>query len=188
MNANTSESLRLFFALWPDDATRTALMRLQAPMRGRIIPYENLHMTLAFLGTQPAELLPTLKEILERLPPLTATLTVDRVGYFTRNRVAWAGMHEAPDALTGLQKALAQAITQRGIAFDNQHAFKPHVTLARDAALPPDLAFEPVVWRADKVALVQSATQREGAIYRVLATRSLDRECRTTSEAGPASP
>jgi 2'-5' RNA ligase len=184
MNANTTESLRLFFALWPDDETRTALMQLQAPIRGRTISYDNLHLTLAFLGQQPASLLPALKQILTHLPPLAATLTLDRIGYFTRSRIAWAGMHDVPDALLKLQQELAQTIVQHGISFNNQRDFKPHVTLARDASLPPDIIFTPIVWRASQIVLVQSATQAEGASYQVLASRSLDEECWTSNESG----
>jgi 2'-5' RNA ligase len=184
MNANTTESLRLFFALWPDDETRTALTQLQVPIRGRKIAYDNLHLTLAFLGQQPASVLPALKQILTHLSPSTPILTLDRIGYFSRNRIAWAGMHAVPDTLLKLQQELAQAIAQHEISFNNQHDFKPHVTLARDATLPPDIIFTPIDWRASQIALVQSATQAEGANYEVLATRSLDEECWTSNEAG----
>ena len=51
MPATKTETLRLFFALWPDDPTRSALAQLQTPIRGRITPYEHLHLTLAFLGS-----------------------------------------------------------------------------------------------------------------------------------------
>src|SRR5437667_76833 len=45
--------LRLFYALWPDAATRAALTRLQLAVRGRNMRPENFHLTLAFLGEQP---------------------------------------------------------------------------------------------------------------------------------------
>ena len=184
MNASTSDTLRLFFALWPDDATRAALMQLQAPMRGRTIPYSNLHLTLAFLGQQPAALLPDAKDVLSRLSAPAAMLSLDRVGYFPRNRIAWIGMHQVPDALVMLQQQLSEALTERGIAFDNQKKFKPHITLARDASLPPDLAFAPIPWRANHVALVQSVTKAEGAVYELVASRSLDERCWLPDERG----
>lgn len=184
MNASTSDTLRLFFALWPDDATRAALMQLQAPMHGRTIPYSNLHLTLAFLGQQPTALLPDAKDVLSRLSAPAAMLSLDRVGYFPRNRIAWVGMHQVPDALVMLQQQLSEALTERGIAFDNQKKFKPHITLARDASLPPDLAFAPIPWRASYVALVQSVTKAEGAVYELVASRSLDERCWLPDERG----
>lgn len=178
-----SSSLRLFFALWPDDATRAALMRLQATMQGQLTRYENLHATLAFLGQQPAALLPDLKQVLERLPRADITLTLDRIGYFTRKRIAWAGTHEAPENLLTLQQQLANALAALGLATDVREEFKPHVTLARDAAPPPDTAFTPIVWHVGRIALVKSETLSSGVCYEVLASRPIDRDVRVADEA-----
>lgn len=182
MKIPSTESLRLFFALWPDDATRTGLMQLQSSIRGRLVTYRNLHLTLAFLGQQPTAALPALKTILTHLTSSPVTLRLDRVGYFARNHIAWAGMHSVPEALLRLQEELASALQRHGIASDSQQSFKPHITLARDASLPPDLVFTPIEWRASQVALVQSITQAEGVIYQVLASRSLDEKCWVTDE------
>lgn len=184
MNANTRDTLRLFFALWPDDTTRAALQQLQVPLRGRIIPYGNLHLTLAFLGLQPATLVDIAKDILSHLGSPPISLTLDRMGYFSRNHVAWVGTHQPPDGLLALHKELAEALHQREITFDSQQTFKPHITLARDASPPPDTSFTPIAWRANHVALVQSVTNAEGARYEVVASRSLDEKCWTPDERG----
>ncbi|TFW10610.1 RNA 2',3'-cyclic phosphodiesterase [Oxalobacteraceae bacterium OM1] len=182
MTAN-SESMRLFYALWPDDETRAALQRIQQSMSGRLSAYANLHLTLAFLGQQPASALPVLEDILQRLPPLAPTLHVDRVGYFTRNRIAWAGMHDEPVTLHTLHDELAQALAEAGIRYTPDRTFRPHITLARDASLPPDLVFDPITWRADQVVLVRSVTRPEGPIYTVVNARPLDRQLWTSNEA-----
>jgi 2'-5' RNA ligase len=91
MNMTTAkETTRLFYALWPDDATRTALMQLQINFGGRLTRYENLHITLAFLGEQPTALLPALKDLLDHLPKSEMTVTLDRLGYFPRNHITLA--------------------------------------------------------------------------------------------------
>jgi 2'-5' RNA ligase len=185
MNAtNTKDTMRLFYALWPDDATRAELMRLQTNLHGRMTHYDNLHITLAFLGQQPTSLLPALKDLLGHLPKSAMTLRLDRVGYFTRNRIAWVGMHEVPDALFELQGKLTQALLKEDIAFDSHSNFKPHVTLARDASMPPDLVFTPITWQANQVALVQSKAQPDGVSYRVLESRALDEDVWTPNELG----
>lgn len=184
MNANTNETLRLFFALWPDDATRTALLQLQTPIRGRIIPYGNLHLTLAFLGQQPASLIGIAKDILFHLRATPISLTLDRMGYFPRNRIAWIGAHEPPAELLQLHQELGEALRQANVTFDSAQTFKPHITLARDASLPPDISFTPIPWQADHVALVQSVTNAEGARYQVIASRSLNEACWTRDERG----
>jgi 2'-5' RNA ligase len=169
------QSLRLFYALWPDDATRSALQALQMQMHlaGRNTSYANLHLTLAFLGEQPAASLPTLKKVLTQLPRVPIELTIDRMAYFNKSRIAWAGSHAVPPALFDLQAALGKALVESGIDFD-QRAFKPHITLARNAAAPEDRAFNSIDWQANEVALVHSL-QVEGVLtYRVLAAQRLD--------------
>src|SRR5690242_10843202 len=115
-----SNRLRLFYALWPDDATRNALTRLQLQVRGRKTRAPNLHLTLAFLGDQPAAMLPLLQTILRQLPPPAPALTLDRFGYFSGSRIAWAGMQEVPETLTQLQKTLARKLELRAIGFDQR--------------------------------------------------------------------
>jgi len=174
--AKNPGSLRLFYALWPDDATASKLQQLQAPMHGRRIPYSNLHMTLVFLGQQPAALLPDLKDILTRIPRTELRLMLARVGYFPRNRIAWVGPAQTPEPLSVLHGALAQELLDRKVAFNDQHRYSPHVTLARDASLPPDLTFDPIEWHVTQAVLVQSTTTAEGSIYKILASRALDKE------------
>jgi 2'-5' RNA ligase len=171
---DTTESLRLFYALWPDDATRAALTSLQTTLQGRKTQYGNLHVTLAFLGRQPAALVPALQAIMTRLPKSDMTIVMDRIGYFTRHRIVWAGMHQIPDTLSTLQRELTQALQQLNIVFDDQPAFKPHITLARDAQPPPDIPFEPIKWKANQIALVQSVIRPSGVTYQVLASHQLN--------------
>ncbi len=145
-------------------------------MQGRLVPYDNLHLTLSFLGQQPVTLLPALKDLLTRVPASTPTLTIDRLGYFPRNRIAWAGMHDIPAPLLALHQLLTEGLQHAGVVFKQENGFKPHITLARDAALPADMVFTPIVWQAGEIALVQSTTETGGTRYRVLASRSLDVE------------
>ena len=76
---------RVFFALWPDEETRRALLRAtRSAVRrcgGRATPSDNLHVTLAFLGPVTA----TLLERVCQVPPLPAPafeLVFDRQGAY----------------------------------------------------------------------------------------------------------
>jgi 2'-5' RNA ligase len=170
MPSDPTQSLRLFYALWPDDETRAALAQLQVATSGRRTKYENLHLTLAFLGQQPVTLLPVLQEVLANLPKADMTLVLDRIGYFTKTRVAWTGMHAAPEALFDLQRHLMSELAQRNIVADTQSIFRPHITLARDAAVPADTPFQPVQWHVTDVCLVASLSEPGGVRYRILAS------------------
>ena len=170
MHTESTESLRLFYALWPDEETRAALAGLQMSVaEGRLTRPQNLHMTLAFLGQQSSSNLPKLRTILSQLPAFETALEFDRIGYFSNKRIAWAGMHRVPDALLELQHDLMAALRQHGIAFDHTTQFKPHVTLARNASAPTEILFRPILWRAHRVALAQSTSQAGGPSYRLLA-------------------
>lgn len=171
MTSSSPEKLRLFYALWPDQATRSVLMRLQSAVSGRPTTPENLHLTLAFLGMQSSALLPQLVHILSQLTSPVIELALDRLGYFAKHRIAWIGMQQVPEPLAALQQALITALQQQQIRFDQQASFKPHITLARAAHLPADTTCAPIIWCADHIALVQSTTHADGPQYRVLASR-----------------
>lgn len=162
----------LFYALWPDDATRANLEHLQTHVHGRLTRPQNLHLTLAFLGPQPEALLSVLRSILTHLDAETIELNIDRLGYFSKNRIAWAGMHAMPPALSHLQNALMQELARKGIACEVGKAYRPHITLARRADAPSDLPFTPFRWRAEHIVLAQSPLPDDEPFYRVLASQN----------------
>ncbi|GGY46112.1 RNA 2',3'-cyclic phosphodiesterase [Pseudoduganella albidiflava] len=154
---NAGTTRKLFFALWPDEAARAALTALQAPVAGRRTPPAKLHLTLAFLGQVPADAVPALLAIRDRLavPPLR--LVIDCYGYFARPRIAWAGMTQVPAALVALHEELVRELEAAGFSAATHGAFKPHVTLAREAKqAPPEVPAAPVEWTVDRAVLVES--------------------------------
>ncbi len=160
-NDSPAETRRkLFFALWPDPATRAALAALLPLVQGRRIPPDKLHLTLAFLGQQDEARVPALLDILARLDIPPMHLQVDCFGYFARPHIAWAGMTRPPAALLAMQRQLMEALTAAGFDPATHGEFKPHITLAREAKqAPTDAAFAPVTWRASQVALVESVPE-----------------------------
>lgn len=163
--------MRVFYALWPDDATRAALVRLQTGIHGRIVRSENLHLTLAFLGEQPAESLPALQDVLLHLPPSAFTVTLDCYGFFAKLRIAWVGMRETLPSLITLQQELTARLAAMGHPPETN--FKPHVTLARESRPIDGAPQPPIVWRARCVALMHSTHDANGTVYRVLHERLL---------------
>jgi len=155
--ANSAMERKLFFALWPGQAARADLAALQAGVEGRLTPRDKLHLTLAFLGRQPAPAVPALLDILHALVVPPMRLEIDCYGYFARPRIAWAGMTQVPPALEALQADLVGRLEAAGFSAATHGSFKPHVTLAREAghapAAPP---VAPVVWEVMEVALVES--------------------------------
>jgi len=165
------DSLRLFYALWPDDDIRNRLVALQSQVNGRKVVSENLHMTLVFLGQQSRDLLPTLHQVMDELPFNAMTLEIDRFGYFQKPQVAWAGPSTAPQTLLDLQHSLMEKLMRLNVPFKPSAGFKPHITLARDATAPVAADTPSIVWHVRGIALISSTSTPGGVSYRSLRER-----------------
>lgn len=171
--------IRLFYALMPDEETRHAMLGIQAPLKGKITPSENLHLTMAFLGNQPRRLLPEFCDILLRVPVEPIDLVLDQFGYFPGSQIAWAGMKNIPLELTQFHRAISDALAKRKIKYDANATFRPHITVARNIRNVEPRSIAPIAWRAKLFALVQSelpsdANSLTHPIYTTLADRQLD--------------
>jgi len=173
----TAAHARLFFALWPDTATRTALAAWQrsvAPLcGGRGMHPEDVHLTLAFLGDTPLELLDAVKHVAAGVHGEPFALRVDALNYWKHNRIVWAGVHEVPAALSALVEDLRGRLRAAGIRFDAK-AFVPHITLFRNARPAESWPALPHIdWQVKAFALVRAAGGT-GPRYRVEARWPLD--------------
>lgn len=161
-------SRRLFFALWPDDAIRAAIVRRRALLGEpgpRRVPDHNLHLTLLFLGDRPAAELDAIVQAAGGVDLSPVTLRLDRFGWFPRAGVVWLG-GEAPEQLAACRQSLADAMRALGVPVDDR-PFRPHVTLFRKVHQRPELPAPPALeWPIRRFALVQS---RPGRPYRTLA-------------------
>lgn len=164
---------RLFFALWPDAATRDALGRVagQVPKaQGRAVNVDNLHITLSFIGEVDAPTRDCLQQAAARAAVQPFTLTLDRLGYFARTRVVWLGASTPPPELAALVKALNRHLRRCGHKPERRR-FVPHVTLMRKARPLSRLpGFAPVSWPVSGFSLMQSVFTAEGVRYHQLRT------------------
>ncbi len=169
-----SSQVRLFFALLPDPQVRAALAALAAAVAGstggRVPRVENIHLTLAFLGTVPRERLPDLGAIGQRAAAIHAPFAfrLDRLGLFRNAGVAWAAPRAACEPLDALHETLRDALEQAGMPLEHRE-FRAHVTLARRATRAPEGVAEPAVsWDVDAIALMSSEPGPHGVRYREL--------------------
>lgn len=166
---------RLFYAVWPDAAARTALaeLALSAAQRagGRATSTANLHLTLVFLGSVAEERVPIVSSAGEEAAREGSpfVLTLERIGGFRDAGVAWAGPATIPPPLASLVSALRSRLEAGGIATEPR-PFRAHVTLARRCAraLRETLAV-PVTWPVHEVTLVASTLAPGGSRYDVVA-------------------
>ena len=165
-------NLRLFFALWPAPGTRAELARIAQEVAGetggRVVAADNMHLTLAFLGERPRELIGALRELAAGIQCVPFTLLLDDIGYWRKAGLAWLGSQARSPELNDLQSDLAQRLAGAGIALEAR-AFAPHITLARRiGSIVRRRQAPPIAWHVDVFALVASELGREGARYRVL--------------------
>lgn len=168
-----SESLRLFFALWPDAALRRAIRWATREATraggGRIVPPSHFHLTLIFLGNQPRSRLASIIDVAASLPPVRGELTLNRLGYFAAARVLWYGPRRTPLLLARQVNRLRRALTAAGICpADPVRDWRAHLTLGRKVARMPIPAVCPVRWRYAGFSLMVSESTTTGVCYRVL--------------------
>lgn len=163
---------RLFFALWPEDSLRQRLARLSKPLthssRGRVVPAENLHITLAFLGNVDACQRECVERMADDIACPTFDIVLDHFGYWPRSRVLWFAPSVVPERLTRLADMLAANAGECGLSLDVR-PYRPHLSLMRKVPRAPEnMDAEPLSWLVDRFVLVRSVSVAQGVSYEVL--------------------
>jgi 2'-5' RNA ligase len=130
-------NVRLFVALDIDDAIRERMTGFMDGLRGfapdvRWVRTESLHVTLKFIGEKPADFVTRVTEALGGIRMAPFEIAFRGYGFFPTPksaRVFWAGLQAGPE----LQKLAASVdgITASLGVEKEEHAFSPHLTLAR---------------------------------------------------------
>ncbi len=166
--------MRLFFAVFPDMETRwriaSVAQALDLAPPSRMVPHENFHLTLAFVGEQPETKLPPLLKIGAAQRTHAFTLRFDAYEYWPDSRVEVAVARECPATLRQLWRGLHATLAQHELVLAPQ-PLRPHVTLARKVSQAPvPQAMSAFDWPVREFGLMQSTAAASGPIYTVLDT------------------
>jgi 2'-5' RNA ligase len=131
--------MRLFVALDLDDAIRSRIARFVDGVQGfapdaRWVQPESLHVTLKFIGEKSEEEVEKIKRALETTGAGTFEVNFRDYGFFPgarAPRVFWVGIEGGPK-LTSLAATVDETLAQLDVPKE-EHAFSPHLTLARGA-------------------------------------------------------
>lgn len=172
------KSQRVFFALWPDASVHAVLAELAREVAheggGRATAASLIHLTLAFLGDQPAIQVESLRSLGGGIRARAFALALDAIGGFARTGIAWLGASAPQPELAELHGELTTALRVRGFAVD-ERPYAPHLTLARRSAATIERRLpQPICWRVTSFMLVVSELGRKGPAYRRLAEWPLD--------------
>ncbi len=132
---------------------------------GRPVPLENLHVTLAFLGSVREEQLPELAGIARHAAASRlggGALAFGHLEYWRAAQLLCALPMEPPAWAAALARGLQDLLARRGFAPDLK-PFRPHLTVARQVSRPGRIpSMQPVVWSFTAIALIESRTRSPG--------------------------
>ncbi len=154
---------KLFFALWPDEATRQRLVDATRDISagGVRMPAANLHMTLVFVGYVDETTQRCMEAAAQLIDMPSFVIQLDRIDSFGQ-KILWAGSSKPPEALFTLQAQLDTRLADACGYQPEARRYRPHVTLERKLKQPLQAELDaPVIWKADRFALVESITSPE---------------------------
>jgi RNA 2',3'-cyclic 3'-phosphodiesterase len=129
--------MRLFIALDIDDSIRQRIQRFVEGVSGfaseaRWVRPESMHVTLKFIGEQPAEAVKEIERAVSAVQSESFDLGFRGYGFFPTARaprVFWVGIEGGAQLVT-LATAADLATAALGIPKE-EHPYSPHLTLAR---------------------------------------------------------
>ena len=110
---------------------RKQLRQLQknlSQVGGRLVPAENLHLTLLFLGNVEADKVNAVRGIAAGIEGESFDLTLDTLGGFRQNntRVLWLGPSEPPPELGLFHQSLRRQVRKIGLRVGKGDLSPPH--------------------------------------------------------------
>jgi 2'-5' RNA ligase len=172
------DRLRLFCALRLPEDTVEQLLRWQArelARGGRIVPRENLHVTLAFLGSRPAEDVDPVMGALREAASHARRPVFSVRGYRETRSVGMLILDDFEDRATAVAEDVFDLLEALGLYRRESRRWLPHLTVLRFRERPrlrpalPDLGrFSP-----SDAAVYLSRLRPSGAQYEVVESVAL---------------
>ena len=166
------ERIRLFCALRLPEDVVAGLARWQAAHlhRGRVVPTDNLHITLAFLGSRPVGEAPAIVSALGAAAVGTRRIRLGVRGYRETRSVAMVTLDDEANRARDLAERLFGELEAIGVYRREARPWLPHVTVLRFAERPrldPPLPELGEICPSD-AAVYSSVLRSTGAQYEVL--------------------
>lgn len=174
------ERPRVFCALLlPNDAVERLVLWQQRELHGgRIVPPENLHVTLAFLGSTPTDRIDDIVAELRQAAAGAERPVLTAVGYRETRSVGMLVLDDLDERATALAEDVHGRLERLGVYEREQRRWLPHLTVLRFRERPrlrpplPDLGEV----CPSGAAVYMSVLQRTGAQYEILASVALGGE------------
>lgn len=184
MMTKPAANMRMFVAAYPSHESGRAMLKaaekLSLPPH-RMLPREQVHLTLQFIGDVPANELDSVTESVERSAAGLAAfmLTPTRLISLPERGPARlvAAETDAPAALMELQRRLAHRLASDAREKDDR-PYRPHLTLCRFRSpargVMVDVPLNAPAFVVDRIALMRSTLKADGAQHHEVANFALE--------------
>jgi RNA 2',3'-cyclic 3'-phosphodiesterase len=169
------ERLRLFVALLlPDEAVSRLVEWQQRALGGghglRIVPADNLHVTVAFLGGRPAADLEGIAKVVRETARGAAPPVLEPVRYRETRSVGMIVLSDENDRAATLAERLFDGLERLRVYERERRDWLPHVTVVRFRDRPRLEPSLPTLGRvmSSELAVMMSRLRPSGAQYEVL--------------------
>ncbi|MFL5955674.1 MAG: RNA 2',3'-cyclic phosphodiesterase [Gaiellaceae bacterium] len=128
------DRIRLFCALQLPGDTVESLARWQAehlPDAGRIVPPENLHVTLAFLGHRASGEVPAIADELREASAGAHRIELRATRYRETRNVGMVVLEDVGGAATALAEDVQERLERLGVYRRETRSWLPHLTVVR---------------------------------------------------------
>jgi 2'-5' RNA ligase len=182
---------RVFFALWPDEATRMELWRaaqLVPPgdaARAYKVRTERYHLTLSFLGMIEQRQIDAALLAAAQVQVRPFRLQLDTVGHFEGPNVVWIGPQGMPPELTQLKAELDRELLRFGLPVV-PGKFTPHITCIRGVNEAPDAHPVRIDWAVSEFVLIKSVLKPGASHYKIVGRWPLADRPTVTAEDSPS--
>lgn len=177
--------IRSFLAVELPLGLRDELVKVHSDLKEtdfklNLVPKDNIHITIAFLGNVSKKTLVELfLKLNERLSSFEKfTIKVSGLGFFGKRsspRALWAGI-ENQDELKELYNLVTDEVAQMGIELEKRD-FKPHVTIARIKHAKGSRKFNEIIEEYEgksfgdapisKLLVMKSVLSSSGSVYSI---------------------
>lgn len=127
--------MRLFVAIEIPEEIREKLWKAARDfgLKGVILSNKDqYHITLQFLGEQEESRLPAIKEALSAVKRNAFKIKISGISTFDQTlRVLFADIKEGSEELKSIYTNIDSEFAKRGVSYEKENSFKPHLTLAR---------------------------------------------------------
>jgi RNA 2',3'-cyclic 3'-phosphodiesterase len=169
------ERLRLFVALLlPDEAVARLVEWQERELGGgldlRIVPADNLHVTVAFLGGRPAADLEGIAEVVRETARGAAQPVLEPIRYRETRSVGMVVLSDENERATRLAERLFDGLERLRVYERERRDWLPHVTVVRFRERPRLAPPLPTLGRvmSSELAVMMSRLRPSGAQYEVL--------------------